>query len=88
MNVGLTVEYVKNLKWANQEHTIFDCIVKYKEFDEEHPSGINPNDKYDHILEVWNKAINGDYGVIEAYEPPNTDPVPPIGDPLNTPVYE
>jgi hypothetical protein len=66
-----TIEYVKDLKWANAEHTMFECVVKYAEFNEEHPSGINGTDHYAHIQEIWAKGNAGEYGVIAEYEPPN-----------------
>jgi hypothetical protein len=65
-----TVQYVKDLKWENAEHTYFSCIVKYEEFNEEHPSGINGTDSYAHINEIWTKANAGEYGVIAEYVPP------------------
>lgn len=65
-----TIEYVKNLKWENAEHTIFSCVVKYAEFSEEHPSGINGTDNYPHIQEIWTKGNAGVYGEIEEYVPP------------------
>jgi hypothetical protein len=65
-----TVESVTNLKWANEEHTMFECTVKYAEFDEEHPSGITGTDQYAHIQEIWAKGNAGDYGVIAEYVPP------------------
>jgi hypothetical protein len=65
-----TIKYVKDLKWENAEHTLFSCIVKYKEFDEEHPSGINATDPYAHIHEIWTKGIAGEYGEIAEYVPP------------------
>lgn len=68
-----TIEYVKDLKWIDAEHTMFDCTVKYAEFNEELPSSINAIDPYAHINEIWTKGIAGEYGVIAEYEPP---PVP------------
>jgi hypothetical protein len=65
-----TIEYVKDLKWDNAEHTSFSCVVKYEEFNEEHPSGINATDTYSHIQELWTKANAGEYGVIAEYVPP------------------
>jgi hypothetical protein len=70
-----TIEYVKNLQWCNAEHTMFECIVKYKEFNEEHPSGINATDPNSHINEIWTKGNAGEYGVIAEYVP---EPIPPI----------
>jgi hypothetical protein len=65
-----TIEYVKNLKWEDTEHTMFSCAVKYAEFNEEHPSGINSTDTNQHIKEIWTKANAGEYGVIAEYVPP------------------
>lgn len=66
----LTVQYVKNLKWADQDHKHIECMVKYAEFDEEHPSGICAEDGYAHIQEIWTKANAGEYGPIAEYSPP------------------
>jgi hypothetical protein len=65
-----TVEYVKNMQWEDAENTFFTCTVKYAEFNEEHPSGINGTDQYVHIQEIWAKANTGEYGVIAEYIPP------------------
>jgi hypothetical protein len=73
-----TVKYVKNLKWENAEHTTFSCLVKYEEFDDEHPSGINALDSYAHTQEIWAKANAGEYGVIAEYEPPEIPPIPDV----------
>ena len=70
-----TIQYVKNLKWENAEHTEFSCIAKYEEFPDEHPSGINATDPYAHIHEIWTKGIAGEYGVIEEYVNPNPPPI-------------
>jgi hypothetical protein len=74
-----TVEYVKNLQWCDAENTMFNCIVKYTEFNEEHPSSINGVDPYAHIQEIWTKGVAGEYGVIAEYVPPpkpTTEPQP------------
>lgn len=73
----LTVEYVKNLKWMDVEHTLIECVVKYAEFEDEHPSGINGVDDYPHIQEIWTKANAGEYGPIAEYvPPPKPEPTP------------
>ncbi len=74
-----TIQYVKNLQWANPEHTMFDCIVKYEEFNEEHPSTIDGVDPYVHIREIWTKGNAGEYGeiakyVLPVYPTPNPAP--------------
>jgi hypothetical protein len=71
-----TIQSVKNLQWDNLEHTSFSCLVKYAEFNEEMPSGINAIDTYEHIQEIWTKANAGEYGVIAEYETPEIPPIP------------
>ena len=71
-----TIQYVKDLKWGDVEHTNFSCVVKYAEFDEEHPSGINATDHYAHINEIWVKGIAGEYGVIAEYVGVENTPQP------------
>jgi hypothetical protein len=73
-----TVNYVKDLQWADAEHTIFSCVVKYEEFNEEHPSGISAIDPYAHIQEIWIKGNAGEYGVIAEYVPPEIPPIPEV----------
>jgi hypothetical protein len=84
-----TIEYVKNLEWCNAEHTMFSCIVKYKEFNEEHPSGINATDPYVHTQEIWTKGNAGEYGTIAEYVlPPEPEPIPEPVVTTETPVAE
>jgi hypothetical protein len=66
----LTIEYVKDLQWANAERTTFECVVKYAEFEDEHPSGITGTDIYAHTQEIWAKGNAGEYGTIAEYVAP------------------
>lgn len=73
----LNIQYVKNLQWEDAEHTFFSCLVKYEQFEEEHPSGINGTDSAPHIREIWMKANSGEYGAIAEYiAPPEPEPMP------------
>jgi hypothetical protein len=73
-----TIEYVKDLQWENSEHTLLSCIVKYKEFNEEHPTGVDGLDQYPHVKEIWVKANSGAYGVISEYIPPPPPKAKPV----------
>ena len=44
-----TIEYAKNLRWVNADHTMFDCTVKMEELQEEVECSINATDPYAHI---------------------------------------
>jgi hypothetical protein len=70
-----TIESVTNLEWCDAEHTFFSCNVKYAEFNELHPTGVNATDQYAHIQELWVKGNAGEYGIIAEYVPP---PIPEI----------
>jgi hypothetical protein len=71
-----TIEYVKDLKWCDADRTIFSCVVKYEEFNEEHPTGVNATDSYAHIQEIWSKGNAGAYGLIAEYVAPEPPPIP------------
>lgn len=77
-----TIQTVRDLQWADEEHTVFTCFVKYAEFPVEHPAGVNATDPYAHIHELWVKGIAGEYGSIAEYVPiPQPAPVenqPPV----------
>lgn len=62
-----TIEYAKDLEWVNTEHTSFKCVVKYAEFNEEHPTGVSANDLYEHIQEIWKNGVAGLYGPIKEF---------------------
>jgi hypothetical protein len=69
INLNWTIESVKDLKWVNTEKTLLDCIVKFDAHNEEIPFSIDPNDFYQHSLDLWEKANAGEYGPIEEYVP-------------------
>lgn len=62
-----TIQNVTNLAWSNPEHTAFSCDVKYEEFNETHPVGVNAIDSYPHMQTLWQNGIAGNYGVIAEY---------------------
>lgn len=70
INLNYVIESVKDLKWANEQKTVIDCIVKFDVHDEELPFSINQNDFYQHSIELWENANAGKYGEIAEYTPP------------------
>jgi len=70
-----TIETVNNLQWCDVEHKGFYCEVKYVEFNEAHPTGVNATDPYAHIQELWAKGNAGEYGAIAEYVPLPIAPV-------------
>jgi hypothetical protein len=79
-----TIENVTNLVWINAEKTIFKCDVKYAEFNEVHPTGVDNVDQYAHIKELWEKGNAGVYGQIADYVEPVYDDVQPTQPQPNT----
>jgi hypothetical protein len=67
-----TIETVTDLQWCDTEHTFFSCNVKYLEFNEIHPTGVDGVDQYAHIKELWEKGNAGVYGEIAEYTIPQT----------------
>jgi hypothetical protein len=75
--IMFNIESVSNLEWCDAEQTSFRCMVKYAEFSEVLPVGVNGTDPYSHIQELWNKGRAGVYGPIAPYIPPPEPPAPP-----------
>jgi hypothetical protein len=62
---------VKNLKWSDEQHSRIDCEVNFENLNEEFvPFTADPNDPVEHGKDIYNRALNGDFGIIAEYEPP------------------
>jgi hypothetical protein len=62
-----TIEYAKDLKWVNPEHTTFDCVVKFAEFNEEMNFACMQLDPYEHSQALWVRGNAGEFGPIAEY---------------------
>lgn len=66
-----TINSVRNPKWANYAQTLIDMEVDFDELDDEFvPFTANLNDSEEYSVELYNNAVNGDYGDIAAFEIP------------------
>ncbi len=72
----LTVEYVKNCVWFNEEHTAINMVVKFVEIADELPFLATPNDPEEYGRDLFYNAEKGDYGTIAPYTPPSPPPPP------------
>ena len=64
---------VKNCKWVNAEHTQIECEVNFDHvgFEEWTPFCADPTDMFaPYCKEIFDKASNGDFGVVEEYVAP------------------
>lgn len=68
----LTIEYAKNCSWNDENNTSIEMTVKFEEISEELPFLATPNDPMPYGVELFNNAVNGDYGVVAPYVPPPT----------------
>lgn len=69
----LTIENATNLVFANEAHTTVTMDVKFAEFSEALPFTATPYDIEAHGVELYNRAIAGDFGAIGEYVPPPID---------------
>lgn len=60
---------VSNLRWADADHIKLDADVLFKELESLGPIPFTTHDDADtnHGVEIWTKAIAGDYGPIAEY---------------------
>jgi hypothetical protein len=59
-----TIEYAKNPKYNDPSNTTVVLDVKFAEFNTELPFTANPNDVEAHGVELYNRAIAGEFGTI------------------------
>jgi|GEM_PF-1256142 len=74
-----TVVEVLNPRWSNEDHTMFDADILFQELAPmgHIPFTATPNADTDHGQEVWDKGMNGTYGVIAEYVAPVIVPFAP-----------
>jgi hypothetical protein len=72
----LTLQYAKNLIWNSDDKQQIFLIVKWAEFNEEHPFNATSFDSMEYGVNLYNRAKAGEFGVIAPYVPP-PEPVQP-----------
>lgn len=76
----MTITYTAVLDpvWSNVGNTAFNCLVQFDGFDEAHPFTASAVGPEPHVIEIWNRGLNGDFGPIADYElPPEAALGPP-----------
>lgn len=63
---------IRNLQWANAEHTAINCEVNFDSLVEDFvPFTASADDLYEHTKDIFEKAIAGEFGeILEYVEPP------------------
>lgn len=65
-----TLEYAKNPIWNNEEHTFIILTVKWEEFVEEMPFGASPRDPEAWGVDLYNRAVAGEFGEVAPFVKP------------------
>jgi len=71
-----TVQYVKNPVYFREDKSIINCIVKFAEYDTEHPYSATSHDVVAHGKQLYSDLIAGKYGEIADYVAPPEPPAP------------
>lgn len=66
----LIVEYAKDPVWATENNDAINLTVKFEEFTDEMPFTATSYDSESYGVQLFNNALNGDYGNILPYVPP------------------
>jgi hypothetical protein len=66
----MNLEYAKDPKWVDAEHTRIDLIIKWDRFPEELPFTADPNDVEEHGRLIFAAAAAGQFGEVAEYVPP------------------
>jgi hypothetical protein len=66
----LTIEYARDPFYSSEDGQTIDLKVKFYEFAEEMGFGATPHDPMPYGVELYNRAVAGDFGPIAPYVPP------------------
>lgn len=74
-----TIEHASNPVYGNAEKTVVVLSVKFVEFDEPMPFGATSYDPMPYGVELFNRAVAGEFGPIADYVAPiATQPQPTV----------
>ena len=74
----LTIQSAHSPVYATADGTTISLQVKFEEFNEELPFGATPHDPMPYGVELFNRAVAGEFGEIGVFVDPNvaTEPQP------------
>jgi hypothetical protein len=72
----VTIELATNPVYASSDGTCITLQVKFVEFDYVMPFGATPFDPMPYGVELYSRALNGDFGPIAPYVPPPAEDQP------------
>lgn len=65
----LTIQYAKNPVYSSKNNEVIDLRVKFVEFAEEMGFGATPFDPMPYGVELYNRALAGEFGPIAPFVP-------------------
>jgi len=71
----LTVQYAKDPIYNSEDHQTIGLTVKFYEFAEEMGFGATPFDPMPYGIDLYNRAVAGEFGPIAPYVPPSPEEV-------------
>ena len=66
----LTIQYAKDPIYASEDGRVISLVVKFVEFSEEMPFGATPFDPMPYGVELYNRAVAGEFGHVAPYVAP------------------
>jgi hypothetical protein len=63
----MQLEYAKNPRWVNAEHTMIDLEIKWETINEEYPFTASPTDVEAHGRAIFEAAAAGQFGEVAEY---------------------
>ena len=67
----MNYKQIINPIWADKEHTVINCEVDFDDLVEEFvPFSATLTDKYPHVVDIFQKCVNGDFGTVQEYVEP------------------
>ena len=65
----MNLEYAKDPRWVNAEHTMIDLTIKWDRFPYELPFTASPDDCEEHGRAIFAAAAAGQFGEVAEYAP-------------------
>ena len=72
----MQLEYAKDPRWVNAEHTMIDLTIKWDRFPQEFPFTASPDDCEAHGRAIFEQAAAGAFGEVAEYVAPPPPPEP------------
>jgi hypothetical protein len=66
----MQLEYAKDPRWANADHTMIDLTIKWDGINEEYPFTASPTDCEAHGRAIFEQASQGAFGPVAEYVAP------------------